>query len=454
MGPEPWPRRSIAGPPLSEPERARVLANLRVSLSAGVGGCFLGLVANSRTGRADSVVPLGVLAVALVFGLYLVRRGWPTAAGAFSLASIVASIDAMAVLGQGVHDRSLLILPVVILVAGLTFDRRLLAATTGACVLSAAAITRLESTGMLAGSVSFLRLGWLPFVDMTIIFAVTAVTVDLLVSDVRRGMREAREKGERLAEANRELEARNAELERFAHLVSHDLKSPLVTVRGYLDHVEQDARDGRSDRLAADVGRIRAATARMGQLLDDLLELSRAGRLMRSHQDVPLAEVVSEARALVEGRLTARGVRLEVQDPMPVVRGDRARLLALVQNLLENAAKFMGGQEAPLVRVTAGPAGPDGHVEVAVSDNGIGIAPDHHERIFEPFHRLDPRLEGTGLGLALSRRIVEAHGGRLFVESEGEGRGATFRFTLPGGARSGGGPAAGSRGGPAPRSAR
>ena len=127
---------------------------------------------------------------------------------------------------------------------------------------------------------------------------VTAVAVHLLVAEIVRGTAEARAQGERLAEANRELEARSAELERFTYVVSHDLKSPLVTIRGFLSYVERDARAGDLDRLEADLGRIRAATDRMGRLLEDLLELSRTGRIDRPHEDVPLEGVVREARAL------------------------------------------------------------------------------------------------------------------------------------------------------------
>jgi signal transduction histidine kinase len=229
------------------------------------------------------------------------------------------------------------------------------------------------------------------------------------------------------------LEARNAELERFTHVVSHDLKSPLVTIRGFLDYVEKDARSGDLDRLEEDTERIRVASDRMGRLLDDLLELSRTGTLIHPYEDVPFGDVVREARGLVEGRLASRQVSLEVREEAAhrVVRGDRARLVELVQNLLDNAAKFAGGQTDPRIVIGAREA-PDGSGPIfSVSDNGRGIDPTHHENVFDLFQQLDPREEGTGLGLALGRRIVETHGGRLWVESEGPGRGSTFYFKLP-----------------------
>jgi signal transduction histidine kinase len=412
-------------------ERARVAANLRMSLLAGLAGSFLGAVATFLGGELKDALALVVLCVTCILALWLVRRGRVRTAGLVLLSAMLATVHGLLLLGEGVHDRATLLYPVIILVAALQLDRRLLVATTGLCVLSAMIVTRLEMIGALqtpwAG-----RLGWLPLVDTTIVLVVTAVAVHLLVADVVRGTAETRAQGERLAKANRELEASSAELERFTYVVSHDLKSPLVTIRGFLSYVERDARGGDLDRLESDLGRIRAATDRMGRLLEDLLELSRTGRIDRPPEDVPFEDVVREARALVFGRLSAGGVRVEVDEPLPVVRGDRQRLVELVQNLLENTAKFMGDQKDPEVRIGArGEGAGPGHVTLFVRDNGIGIDPAHQGRVFELFHRLDPSVEGTGLGLALARRIVETHGGRIWLESAGVGHGSTFCFSLP-----------------------
>jgi PAS domain S-box-containing protein len=235
------------------------------------------------------------------------------------------------------------------------------------------------------------------------------------------------------AEAEREaliaqLEAKNAELERFTYTVSHDLKSPLVTVRGFLGFLEQDAREGNVERLRNDVERIRQATDKMRRLMDELLELSRVGRAVNPPEPVPLGELAREAVALVAGQVAERGVAVEIAPDLPVVLGDRPRLRQVLQNLVENAVKFLGDQARPRLEIGVRPteAGP----VLFVKDNGIGIDPRYHDRVFGLFEKLAPDSLGTGVGLALVRRIVELHEGRVWVESEGRGRGSTFCFTL------------------------
>jgi PAS domain S-box-containing protein len=228
----------------------------------------------------------------------------------------------------------------------------------------------------------------------------------------------------------RELEMKNTELERFTHTVSHDLKSPLVTIRGFLGYIERHAADGRRDLLRKDLARIVTATDRMQRLLDELLRLSRIGRFANPPEDLDVAEVVGEALTVLRGRPDSADVEFEIAEDFPRVRADRLRLVELFQNLIDNALRFRGVHTPPLVRIAWRP-GPDGPV-FFVRDTGIGIEPDFHERVFGLFDKLDPLTEGTGVGLALARRIVEVHGGRAWIESEGQGRGTTVCFTLPG----------------------
>jgi len=230
-----------------------------------------------------------------------------------------------------------------------------------------------------------------------------------------------------------ELEAKNKELEQFTYTVSHDLRSPLITIRGFLSLVEKDVASGNTQRVKTDIARIMEATDKMQRLLEELLELSRIGRLMNPPQFVPFETVVREAIDLVRGRITARGVQIEIAEDLPTVYGDRTRLVQVVQNLVDNAVKFMDSQPQP--RIEIGQSGTDaqagGKPILFVRDNGMGIDRQYQDKVFGLFNKLDAQSEGTGVGLALVRRIIEVHGGRIWVESAGNGKGATFYFTLP-----------------------
>ena len=236
---------------------------------------------------------------------------------------------------------------------------------------------------------------------------------------------------------NEEVLDKNLELERFAYAVSHDLKSPLFTIEGFLGLVERDAEKGDMERLREDMGRIWRATGTMRRLLDELLDLSRVGRKESPSEPIDLTELAREAAELVAGRIAERGVEVDIQSPMPVVLGVRNRLLQVFQNLVDNAVKFMGDQPKPRLEIRAAVSGPPQtggveQVEIRIHDNGQGIEPRHQEKIFGLFDQLDVDAEGTGIGLALARRILEFHGGTIRVESAGKGKGATFVFTLPG----------------------
>jgi PAS domain S-box-containing protein len=226
-----------------------------------------------------------------------------------------------------------------------------------------------------------------------------------------------------------QLEAKNAELERFSYTVSHDLKSPLITIRGFLGYVEAAARTGEIENLQQDIKRIESAADKMQRLLDELLELSRIGRVMRQAEAVPFAEIAREALALLQGALADKDVEVIVADDLPVVYGDRVRLLEVLQNLIENAVKFMGNQPRP--RIEIGVRRDGGVDTLFVRDNGIGVEPRYLHRVFGLFEKLDANTQGTGVGLALVKRIVEIHGGRISAESDGLGTGTTFCFTLP-----------------------
>ena len=224
------------------------------------------------------------------------------------------------------------------------------------------------------------------------------------------------------------LRIKSAELERFTYMVSHDLKSPLVTIKTFLGFLEKDMEAQQVETVARDLGFIRNAADKMALLLEDLLEFSRVGHKGNAPVEVPLQEIAQEALDLVAGQIANRGVQAEVTQEPAWVFGDRSRLVEVFQNLIDNAVKFMGEQPDPRVEIGIERAGEE--AELFVRDNGKGIDPRHHGKVFGLFEKLDTSVPGSGLGLAMVQRIIELHGGTIRVESDGLGRGTTFRFTM------------------------
>lgn len=229
-----------------------------------------------------------------------------------------------------------------------------------------------------------------------------------------------------------ELELKNAELERFTYTASHDLKSPLITIKGFLGFLKEDAERGNLKRLETDIQRISDAADKMQRLLNDLLELSRIGRSVNKTEMIDMNHMISEVLELLQGRISGRSapIQVSVEEGLAQVYGDGPRLLEVWQNLIDNAAKFMGDQPNPRIEIGQVDSSKDNSPIFFVRDNGMGIDPKFGDRIFGLFDKLDSRTEGTGIGLALVKRIIEFHGGRIWVESE-LGKGATFYFTLP-----------------------
>ena len=226
-----------------------------------------------------------------------------------------------------------------------------------------------------------------------------------------------------------ELEAKNAELERFTYTVSHDLKSPLVTIRGFLGYLEQDATSGRFDKFRQDITRIETAVVKMQNLLRDLLDLSRVGRLINPPTEVSFNEIVKDALEIVHGQIEGRSIVIVHKEANVVINCDRVRMTEVMQNLIENSIKFMGDQTSPRIEIGSF-KDETGKTIFYVKDNGVGIAPEFQEKIFGLFNKLSTDSTGTGIGLALVKRIIEVHGGQIWVESQ-IGRGAAFYFTLP-----------------------
>jgi len=231
-----------------------------------------------------------------------------------------------------------------------------------------------------------------------------------------------------LVRINNELEQKIAELERFTYTVSHELKTPIVTIKGFLGSIEKDLQNGKNEQARNDLTRVSRATDNMHATLSDLLALSRVGRLVNPFSEFPLSDLVQEAIESARGTVEAHHISLTVFPSLPVVHGDRARLLEVFENLIDNAAKYMGDQQHPSIEIGSRTGK---ELVFFVKDNGMGIDPKYHSRIFGLFEKLDPTNEGTGIGLALIKRIIETHGGRIWVESEGLAKGSIFCFTIP-----------------------
>jgi len=226
-----------------------------------------------------------------------------------------------------------------------------------------------------------------------------------------------------------ELGSKNAELERFTYTVSHELKSPLVTIKNFLEIIDKDLERKNYERAQKDFQRVQKASKKMYETLSDLLELSRIGRVINPYETIDFAELVSEALDTVHGRIEKRGITIKTAPQFPSVYGDRVRLREVLENLIDNAAKYTGDQKSPVIEI--GVRG--GKIPVFfVRDNGMGIDPQYHSKIFGLFEKLDPSSDGTGVGLALIKRIIEeVHNGMIWIESEGSGKGTTFCFTIP-----------------------
>ncbi len=225
-----------------------------------------------------------------------------------------------------------------------------------------------------------------------------------------------------------ELRRINEELERFSYTVSHDLRSPLVTIKGFMGLLREDLRDGNLEETEESMMRIENATDKMQQLLEDLLQLSRVGRIVNPYESFSMTTVALEAKELLFGMINKEKCDIYIEEDMPLVYADRSRTRELYQNLIENAIKFSKPNEKPKIKIYSTLR--DGKTIFCVSDNGIGIPKEYQEKIFGLFNKLDSKSEGTGVGLSLVKHIVENHNGKVWIESDGNNAGARFCFTL------------------------
>ncbi len=225
------------------------------------------------------------------------------------------------------------------------------------------------------------------------------------------------------------LQRKNEEMEQFIYSVSHDLKSPLITIESFLGILQKKLPAGHNDGIDTAISYIGSAARKMTQLLEALLQLSRVGRMENPAQTIACTTLIEDCARALSGIIARRGVEVRLAATDIRLHGDLLRLGQIWQNLLENAVKYLGGQPQPCIEV--GVEEKEGETVFYVRDNGMGIDPAQQERVFHIFTQLDPESDGSGLGLALVKKIVERYDGRIWVESAGAGQGSCFRFTLP-----------------------
>jgi PAS domain S-box-containing protein len=240
----------------------------------------------------------------------------------------------------------------------------------------------------------------------------------------------ARKKAERaLQDAAEELKRSNRQLEQFAYIASHDLQEPLRVIAGFLDLLSERYKPQLDEKARTYIGFATDAAKRMSQLITDLLKYSRVERGAKEPKRVDLNRCLQIAIANLQASIQEAGSTITCEE-LPTVRGNETQLIQLFQNLVGNAIKFRRNDIPSQIHV-GHQAGND-HWVISIRDNGIGIAPEHHRKIFLIFQRLHGKKEypGTGIGLALCEKIADQHGGRIWVDSD-PGKGSTFYFTLP-----------------------
>ena len=244
-----------------------------------------------------------------------------------------------------------------------------------------------------------------------------------------RDITDRKQAEEALKQTAEELARSNAELEDFTYVVSHDLKEPLRGIEAFSGFLAEDYADKLDEQGKKHIGVLRGNAVRMSALIEDLLQLSRVGRVQQECATVAVESLLGDVQRDLQFALEEKKVDLRIQPDLPTITCDEVRIKQVFTNLISNAIKF-NDKPQPVVEIAC--REDDGSYTFSVRDNGMGIDEQYHEKIFGIFQRLGPReeYEGTGAGLTICKKVVEAHGGRIWVESK-VGKGSTFSFTIP-----------------------
>ena len=234
---------------------------------------------------------------------------------------------------------------------------------------------------------------------------------------------------EKLQEAAHELSEKNEEIQRFTYAVSHDLKSPLNSIKGISDIISMELDFEKFPSMEEYMNYINLSCTTMGNLISDITKVAKLGKIENKMEILDANEIIKSAGDLVIGRMKKRNAKLMVSENLPTIHGDRNRMIQVFENLIDNAIKYMGIQSDPLVHISFKEDGE--YNKFMIMDNGSGMDSSSLDKLFNPFERFDNSVEGTGLGLYMIKNIIESHAGTIVAESEGKGMGTTFIVSLP-----------------------
>ena len=271
--------------------------------------------------------------------------------------------------------------------------------------------------------------------DITEIKETKAVT-DAKVAELEKSERAAlnimedlNETVQALKRVEKELEFNNKELEDYTYTVSHDLKAPLVTIQGFSELLGKQYKDQLDDKAKHYLDRINQGSENLARLVSDLLELSRAGRKTKEFELHDFNEILGMSLDGLEGKINNNNIKIQKPDDFPNIHCDDMRISQVMSNLIGNSINYMGNEKQPVIQI--GWAEKDKVHEFWVQDNGIGIKDEDKERVFSIFERAaESSAEGTGIGLSIVKKIIQVHGGDIWVDSE-FGKGSKFTFTIP-----------------------
>lgn len=233
---------------------------------------------------------------------------------------------------------------------------------------------------------------------------------------------------DKLHRAYEEVQQKNQEMEQFVYTVSHDLKAPLVTSISFIGFLKEDIEAQNFDEVTDSLVRLEKAHRRMQELIDDLLELSRIGRLELHYEEINLTEILRDTLETFAERSKSNKVEINIANNLPIIKADRKRISQLFENIIGNAIKYTSDVACPKIEIFCRDT--YNEVQICVRDNGPGIDPQFHEKIFGLFQRLDSSKEGTGVGLTIASRIMRLHKGKIWLNSE-LGKGAEFWLSFP-----------------------